>query len=93
MKDSEGSIEEIIKRILALRPELTREAVERLIDEERARAAGLLTREAAAHLVASALGVEGAGEPLEAKMRIGSLTSGLNAVSYTHLTLPTKRIV
>ena len=83
MKDSEGSIEEIIRRILALRPELTREAVERLIDEERARAAGLLTREAAAHLVASALGVEGAGEPIEAKMRIGSLTSGLNDVSVT----------
>ncbi|MCD6479362.1 hypothetical protein J7L65_01050 [Candidatus Bathyarchaeota archaeon] len=83
MKDSEESIEEIIRRILALRPELTREAVERLIDEERARAAGLLTREAAAHLVASALGVEGAGEPIEAKMRIGSLTSGLNDVSVT----------
>jgi len=83
VKDSEESIEEIIRRILALRPELTREAVERLIDEERARAAGLLTREAAAHLVASALGVEGAGEPIEAKMRIGSLTSGLNDVSVT----------
>lgn len=83
MKGSEEGIEEIIRRILALRPELTREAVERLIDEERARAAGLLTREAAAHLVASALGVEGAGEPIEAKMRIGSLTSGLNDVSVT----------
>jgi replication factor A1 len=76
-------MEEVIRRILALRPELTREAVERLIDEERAKAAGLLTREAAAHLVASALGVEGAGEPIEAKMRIGSLTTGLNDVSVT----------
>ncbi len=83
MKDSEESVEEIIRRILALRPELTREAVERLIDEERARAAGLLTREAAAHLVASALGIEGAGEPIEAKMRIGSLTTGLSDVSVT----------
>jgi len=83
VRNSEESVEEIIRRILALKPELTREAVERLIDEQRARAAGLLTREAAAHLVASSLGVEGAGEPIEAKMHIGNLTSGLNDVSVT----------
>jgi len=75
--------EEIIKRILALRPQLTREAVERLIDEERAKAAGLLTEEAAAHLVASNLGLDGAGERIEAKLRIGDLTSGLSDVSLT----------
>ncbi|KYH39189.1 MAG: Replication factor A (ssDNA-binding protein) [Candidatus Bathyarchaeota archaeon B23] len=83
MRATGEGVEEIIRRILALRPGLTREAVERLIDEERAKAAGLLTREAAAHLVASALGVEGAGEAIEAKMRIGGLTSGLNDVSVT----------
>ena len=75
--------EDIIKRILALRPTLTREAVERLIDEERAKAAGLLTEEAAAHLVASNLGLGGAGERIEAKLRIGDLTSGLSDVSMT----------
>ena len=75
--------EDIIKRILALRPRLTREAVERLIDEERSKAAGLLTEEAAAHLVASNLGLEGAGERIEAKLRIGDLTSGLSDVSLT----------
>lgn len=75
--------DEIIKRILALRPQLTREAVERLIDEERAKAAGLLTEEAAAHLVASNLGLDGAGERIEAKLRIGDLTSGLRDVSLT----------
>ncbi|KON31604.1 hypothetical protein AC482_00180 [miscellaneous Crenarchaeota group-15 archaeon DG-45] len=74
---------DIIKRILALRPQLTREAVERLIDEERAKAAGLLTEEAAAHLVASNLGLDGAGERIEAKLRIGDLTSGLSDVSLT----------
>ncbi len=62
-----SSMEEIIKRILALRPNLTKEAVEKLIDEERAKAAGLLTEEAAAHLVASNLGLDGAGERIEAK--------------------------
>ena len=75
--------DDIIKRILALRPKLTREAVERLIDEERAKAAGLLTEEAAAHLVASNLGLDGAGERIEAKLRIGDLTSGLSDVSLT----------
>ncbi len=78
-----SSIEDIIKRILALRPNLTREAVERLIDEERAKAAGLLTQEAAAHLVASNLGLDGAGERIEAKVKIGDLTTGLNDVSIT----------
>jgi replication factor A1 len=75
--------EDIIKRILALKPKLTREAVERLIDEERAKAAGLLTEEAAAHLVASNLGLDGAGERIEAKLRIGDLTTGLSDVSVT----------
>ncbi len=75
--------EEIIKRILAIKPKLTREAVERLIDEERAKAGGLLTEEAAAHLVASNLGIGGAGERIEAKLRIGDLTSGLSDVSLT----------
>lgn len=75
--------DEIVKRILALRPQLTREAVEKLIDEERAKAAGLLTEEAAAHLVASNLGLDGAGERMEAKVRVGDLTSGLGDVSLT----------
>lgn len=75
--------EDVIKRILALKPNLTREAVERLIQEEKAKAAGLLTDEAAAHLVASNLGMDGAGERIEAKLKIGALTSGLNDVSLT----------
>jgi len=55
---SASPVEDKIKQILALKPNLTREAVERLIDEERAKAAGLLTEEAAAHLVASNLGLD-----------------------------------
>lgn len=78
-----SSTEDIIKRILALKPTLTREAVERLIQEEKAKAAGLLTDEAAAHLVASNLGMDGSGERIEAKLKIGGLTSGLNDVSLT----------
>lgn len=73
--------EEIIKRILALRPQLKKEAVVSLIEEERAKTAGLLTEEAAAHLVASNLGLDGAGERIEAKLMIGDLTAGLSDVT------------
>lgn len=52
-------VEDVIKRILTLKPNMTRETVLKLIDEERARAAGLLTEEAATHLVASNLGTKG----------------------------------
>jgi replication factor A1 len=75
--------EEMIKRILAMKPRLKREDVERRIRDEQEKAAGLLTEEAAAHLVASSLGLEGVGERIEAKLRIGDLTSGLNDVSFT----------
>ena len=74
------STEDIIKRILVLKPTLTKEAVQQLIEQERAKAAGLLTEEAAAHLVASNLGIN-AGEKIEAKLKIGDLTSGLSDVS------------
>lgn len=77
------STEEIIKRILVLKPTLTEEAVKELIEQERAKAAGLLTEEAAAHLVASNLGINGAGERIEAKLKIQDLTAGLSDVSLT----------
>ncbi|MCW4048579.1 MAG: OB-fold nucleic acid binding domain-containing protein [Candidatus Bathyarchaeota archaeon] len=75
------STDDIIKRILALKPNLTKEAVQKLIEEERAKAAGLLTEEAAAHLVSSNLGINGACEKIEAKLKIGDLTAGLSDVS------------
>jgi replication factor A1 len=78
-----STVEDVIKKILVLKPSLTREVVERLIEEERAKAAGLLTDEAAAHLVASNLGVDGSGEKIEAKLTIGALTTGLSDVSLT----------
>lgn len=77
------STQDIIKKILALKPNLTEEAVRELIEAERAKAAGLLTEEAAAHLVASNMGINGAGERIEAKLKIGDLTPGLSDVSLT----------
>ncbi len=75
--------EDIINRILSSNPSLSRQAVQKLIEEERRKAAGLLTEEAAAHLVASNLGMSGAGRRIESKTKIGDLTSGLNDVSIT----------
>ena len=77
------STEEIIKRILTLKPNLTEEAVRQLVEEERAKAEGLLTEEAAAHLVASNLGINGMGEKFDAKLKIGDLTAGLSDVNLT----------
>ena len=51
------SLEEIIKRILARRPEVTREAILQMLKEKREGAGRLLTDEGAAHMVASDLGV------------------------------------
>jgi len=55
--------EDVVQAILKARPQLGRDTITRLIDEERARAAGLLTEEAAAHLVAENLGVFGDEDP------------------------------
>ena len=46
-----------INKILAAKPDMTRNAVTKLIEAEKAKAAGLLTDEAALHLVASNLGI------------------------------------
>jgi len=77
-----STIDEVIRRILAIRPELTKEAVQMMIEEEKARSGGLLTEEAAAHIVASVLGLQ-AGQKIEAKTRIGKLTTGLGDISVT----------
>ena len=52
-------VNDIINEILATKTDLSRAAVEKLIEEEQAKAQGLITQEAAVHLVASALGVTG----------------------------------
>ena len=52
-------VDDIINKILAAKTDMTRNAVDTLIEAEKAKAAGLLTDEAAAHLVASNLGVAG----------------------------------
>lgn len=50
--------DDVINKILAAKPDMTRNAILKLVEEERAKAGGLLTEEAAAYLVASNLGVK-----------------------------------
>lgn len=50
--------DDVINKILVVKPNMTRNAILKLVEEERAKAAGLLTEEAAAYLVASNLGVK-----------------------------------
>lgn len=52
---------DIINKILEVKTDMSRNAVERLIEEERTKAQGLITQEAAAHLVASNLGIAEGG--------------------------------
>ena len=55
---ADAVVSDLVNRILAAKPDMTRNAVMKLVDEEKAKAAGLLTVEAAAYLVASNLGVK-----------------------------------
>ena len=76
------SLEDIVKRILKEKPNLTREDVFRLIEEKRIEAKNLLNFEGAAFLVATELGVSLTGDTkISRRMRIGNLVSGLNDVT------------
>lgn len=55
---ADAVVSDLVNKILAAKPDMTRNAVMKLVDEEKAKAAGLLTAEAAAYLVASNLGVK-----------------------------------
>lgn len=73
--------EKTLRRIMEHNPRLSKEEVERLIEEEKARASGLLTDEAAAQILAARMGISRTGKRMEARLRICDLTSGLGDVS------------
>lgn len=73
--------EKAIMRIMEHNPHLTREEIIRLIEEEKARASGLLTDDAAAQILAARMGISRAGKRIEPRLRIGDLTPGLGDVS------------
>ncbi len=73
--------EETVQRILSSREDLTREEVLRIIEEKKRTAEGFFTDEAAAHIVASELGIEVLREPFRPEVWVRDLVSGLNDVT------------
>lgn len=77
------SFEDIVEQILSSRRDITRDEVLRMIEEKKASAKGFFTDEAAARMVASDLAVQIPMEPLQPKMEIKHLISGVNDVTVT----------
>lgn len=78
------SLEEIITRILAGIPNLTREDIQLMIEQKRKEVGGLLTNEGAAYIVASELGVSISGEGIMGtEICIRDIVPGVNDVSIT----------
>jgi replication factor A1 len=77
------SFEDIIKRILQFRPDLSHEDVLKKIEEKKRVVEGYLTDETAARVVASELGVEVPQEVFKTEILIKDVISGLNDVTIT----------
>jgi replication factor A1 len=78
------SLEEIIRRVLAQRPDMTREALLQMLQEKREKAGRLLTDEGAAHMVASDLGVSVTGSGgFKTTLDVKDLIIGASDVSVT----------
>jgi len=72
--------DEVVRRVLSSRPDLKEEDVWRMVEEEKRKAEGFLTDEAAALIVASRLGVEVAEPGEEVRLSIAELKPGLRGV-------------
>jgi len=77
------SFEDIVGQILSARKDITRDEVLKMIEEKKASAKGFFTDEAAARMVASDLAVKIPMDPLQPKMEIKHLISGVNDVTVT----------
>lgn len=73
--------EEVVQKILSTRQDLTREKLLEMIKKKREEAHEFFTHEAAARIVALELGVEIVHKPLQLKVPIKALVSGLNDVT------------
>jgi len=73
--------EELVQKILTSRQDLTREELLEMIEKKKRGAKEFFTDEAAARIVALELGLEIVHKPLQLKIAIGDLVSGLNDVT------------
>jgi ssDNA-binding replication factor A large subunit len=74
-------VEEFVQKILSSRKDLTREELLEMIEKKKRGAKEFFTDEAAARIVALELGVEIVHKPLQLKVAIGDLVSGLSDVT------------
>ncbi len=77
------SFEEVVEQILSNRQDLTREELLQMIQKKKERSQEFFTAEAAARIIALELGVELLQKPLQLKVSIRDLVSGLNDVTVT----------
>jgi replication factor A1 len=77
------SLEDVVKRILLFRPDLSRKEVLKRIEEKKKGVEGYLTDETAARIVATELGVEVPRENFKTEILIKDVVSGLNDVTVT----------
>jgi ssDNA-binding replication factor A large subunit len=76
-------LEDIIRKILSAKPELTREEVLKMIELKEKGAKGFLTRESAALSLAVEFGVAAGEKSFRREVQIKDLVSGLNDVAVT----------
>ena len=74
-------LDAIINKIISLNPEINRKEILKRINNKKIKSGNFLTDETAARIIASDLGVEIAKPPIELKIQIKDLISGLNDVS------------
>ncbi|MEM3552015.1 MAG: hypothetical protein QXE15_00055 [Candidatus Bathyarchaeia archaeon] len=75
--------EEIISKILLCKPGLTKEELEKLIEEKKRAYSGLLSDEGAARLIAQELLIDLTGKLKPIEVKIKDLVTGLNDVTLT----------
>ena len=87
------SFEEVVRRILSSRPDLTKENILGMVKLKRESAGRLLTEEGAAYMVANDLGIDIAGGALRTTLSLKDLIVGTSDVTVTGkviLTYPTQ---
>ena len=74
-------LDAIINKIISLNPETNRQEIIEMIKNKKIKSGNFLTDETAARIIASNLGVKIVKPPIELKIQIKDLISGLNDVS------------
>ena len=74
-------LDAIINKIISLNPEINRQEIIEMIKNKKIKSGNFLTDETAARIIASDLGIKIVKPPIELKIQIKDLISGLNDVS------------